>query len=103
MNPYNPSDVLMRQGIEEDTVKLMKMREFDRGFQAGKKAKEANEWALDQERKKVIDRLSKLDTNDYSLVFNDKVFSRLFDNPPEVLMNADILDRLIYLLGGNCE
>lgn len=57
-NTRNPSKECMLESTREDCQKLAYMREYNRGYEDGKKARDADEWGLEQERMQVADRLS---------------------------------------------
>lgn len=54
----NPSHLYTFKSVQDDCMRLVNLREYHRGYSDGKKARDAKEWMLDQERRQVASRLS---------------------------------------------
>jgi len=89
----NPSKICMENSKKKAEIKLMKAKEFDRGYQLGKQAKTADEWTLDRDRQEVLDRLKDKNPDYWCL-------DALFEDDKKVITNKMLYERLIYLLGG---
>lgn len=89
----NPSKKCMEKARKEAEIKLMKAKEFDRGYQLGKEAKTADEWTLNRDRQEVLDRLKDRNPDCWCL-------DALFKDDNKVITNKMLYERLVYLLGG---
>ena len=101
----NPSHLYTVKSVQDDSMTLVNLREYQRGYSDGKKARGADEWALEQERRQVADRLSGSGISEWN---DDSVIIRVLTRSvcgvePSVstMKNASMLVKsLIHLLVG---
>ena len=91
------------EDAHEAEMKQLSKAEFHRGYEAGKAARNADEWKLDRERAKVACELRNVVFKEDSHYNLSKIASSVIDPGHGWTMDAcaTLRDRLIHLLGGN--
>lgn len=91
--------VLAGDGVSEMTQSELKLAaEYHRGYEDGRKARDAQEWKLQQERDELIRKLQRVKDYPEFYSYDDGWFD--IDYVLGVEHRSDIPDLLIHLLGG---
>ena len=101
----NPSLAYSFKATQDDALMLSSAREYDRGYQDGKRARSADEWRLSNDRREAASRLKKWQPDEDGRPQRElweAVMGQYLPAVPtqgDAVLNTMLRDQLVYLLG----
>ena len=105
----NPSLAYSLKATQDDALMLSNAREYDRGYQDGKRARSADEWRLNNDRREAASRLKKWkpdeDGRPQRELWEAVMGQYLPDVPTQgdAVLDTMLRDQLVYLLGDGAK
>ena len=105
----NPSLAYSLKATQDDALMLSNAREYDRGYQDGKRARSADEWRLSNDRREAASRLKKWqpdeDERPQRELWEAVMGQYLPDVPTQgdAVLDTMLRDQLVYLLGDGAK
>jgi hypothetical protein len=101
----NPSLAYSFKATQDDALMLSNAREYDRGYQDGKRARSADEWRLSNDRREAASRLKKWQPDEDGRPQRElweAVMGQYLPDVPaqcDAVLDTMLRDQLVYLLG----
>ena len=105
----NPSLAYSFKATQDDALMLSSAREYDRGYQDGKRARSADEWRLSNDRREAASRLKKWQPDEDGRPQRElweAVMGQYLPDVPtqgDAVLDTMLRDQLVYLLGDGAK
>ena len=106
---HNPSLAYSFKATHDDALMLSNAREYDRGYQDGKRARSADEWRLNNDRREAASRLKKWQPDEDGRPQRElweAVMGQYLPDVPtqgDAVLDTMLRDQLVYLLGDGAK